>query len=173
MAVTRSGLRRRSNGVCVRVCVTSLRCCSRCERDFGLARAGSSLSLFNKSPGHGCGLGECGLSAACGPVCLTRRIGPALLFCASGKEQGIELNSDWRPEVAFNEIGLPGLDGFEFAQPIRARQRQPTPYLEALTGYDFPSDCEKALAAEFNVRLVKPLKRAELHSLLDRIGHVT
>jgi two-component system CheB/CheR fusion protein len=88
---------------------------------------------------------------------------------AADGPQGIELISDWQPEVALIDIGLPGLDGFEVAQRIRASRLNPTPYLVALTGYGFPSDREKALAAGFNVHLVKPLKRAELHSLLERI----
>ncbi len=84
--------------------------------------------------------------------------------------QGIELILEWRPEVALIDIGLPGLDGFEVAQRIRANQLTPIPYLVALTGYGFPADREKAIAAGFDVHLVKPLKRAELHSLLVKVG---
>lgn len=88
---------------------------------------------------------------------------------AADGPQGIQLISEWRPEVALIDIGLPGLDGFEVAQRIRSSQLHPTPYLIALTGYGFPSDREKALAAGFNLHLVKPLKRAELNAMLERI----
>lgn len=83
--------------------------------------------------------------------------------------QGIKLISDWRPDLALVDIGLPGVDGFEVAQRVRATQANPSPVLVALTGYGFPSDRQKALAAGFDVHLVKPLRRDELNSLLKTI----
>lgn len=88
---------------------------------------------------------------------------------ANGRE-GIKLISEWQPEVAFVDIGLPGLDGFEVARHIRAHQHNPAPYLVALTGYGFPSDRQKALAAGFDMHLIKPLKRAQLKHLLLNIA---
>ena len=83
--------------------------------------------------------------------------------------EGIQLISDWHPDVALVDIGLPGLDGFEVARRIRAEQLRPAPFLVALTGYGFPSDRQKALAAGFDMHLVKPLKRTQLKKLLQNI----
>lgn len=83
--------------------------------------------------------------------------------------QGIELIADWQPEVALIDIGLPGVDGFEVARHVRSKQNGEKTHLIALTGYGFPSDRDKALAAGFDAHLVKPLKRAELNSLLEVI----
>lgn len=84
--------------------------------------------------------------------------------------QGITLISDWQPEVALIDIGLPGVDGFEVARSVRSHHNGVTPYLIALTGYGFPSDRDKALAAGFNAHLVKPLKQTELTSLLEMLA---
>lgn len=89
---------------------------------------------------------------------------------AADGPQGIELISNWQPEVALIDIGLPGVDGFEVAQSVRTNHNGAKPYLIALTGYGFPSDREKALTAGFDAHLVKPLKRAELNSLLAGLG---
>ncbi len=83
--------------------------------------------------------------------------------------EGIKLISEWRPDVALVDIGLPGLDGFEVARRVRAVPHRPSLFLVALTGYGFPADRQKALAAGFDMHLVKPLKRAQLKKLLQEV----
>lgn len=80
--------------------------------------------------------------------------------------EGIQLISDWCPDVALVDIGLPGLDGFEVARRVRAGNQGEALFLVALTGYGFPSDREKAMDAGFDQHLVKPLKRTQLHRLM-------
>ena len=82
---------------------------------------------------------------------------------------GCQLIAEWQPEVAIIDIGLPVLDGFEVARKVRGTASKSSPYLIALTGYGFPSDREKVLAAGFDAHLVKPLKRNELNSFLAAI----
>lgn len=60
------------------------------------------------------------------------------------------------PEVAVLDIGLPVMDGYELAHQIRARGFT-TCRLVALTGYGQRGDRERALAAGFEVHLVKPV----------------
>lgn len=84
--------------------------------------------------------------------------------------RGIKLISDWQPDVAIVDIGLPGLDGFEVAKHVRANQSNPRPFLIALTGYGFPADRLKVFSAGFDVHLVKPLKRTELNKLLEKLS---
>ncbi len=84
--------------------------------------------------------------------------------------QGVQLISEVRPDVALVDIGLPGLDGFEVARRVRADLSGPTPMLVALTGYGFPADRERVLAAGFDNHLVKPLRREKLVSLLRGIS---
>ena len=84
--------------------------------------------------------------------------------------QGIQLISDWCPELAVIDIGLPGLDGFEVARQVRANPSEPRPYLVALTGYGFPADRLKVRSAGFDAHLVKPLKLRELTRLLENLS---
>jgi CheY-like chemotaxis protein len=88
---------------------------------------------------------------------------------ASDGLEGIQLISEWRPDVALVDIGLPGLDGFEVARRVRASEQREQLFLVALTGYGFPSDREKAMDAGFDRHLVKPLKRNQLRSLLKDV----
>lgn len=81
--------------------------------------------------------------------------------------QGIDLIVGWKPDVALIDLGLPKMDGFEVAQRLRAHKLQPAPLLVALTGYGFPADRERALAAGFDVHLVKPLKLDDLRTVLE------
>ena len=71
-----------------------------------------------------------------------------------------------RPDVAFIDIGLPGLDGYEVAAALRKRAPDLTTRLVALTGYGRPEDRERALAAGFDDHLVKPVTSEELLRLI-------
>ncbi len=84
--------------------------------------------------------------------------------------QGIELISSWQPDVALVDIGLPELDGFEVARRVRATPFRSPPFLIALTGYGFATDRENAASAGFDIHLVKPLRHAELDTVLEQIG---
>jgi signal transduction histidine kinase/ActR/RegA family two-component response regulator len=68
------------------------------------------------------------------------------------------------PEIAFVDIGLPGMDGYELARKLR-RQSTPTPYLIAVTGYGQARDRELAAIAGFDRHLVKPVDMASLEEV--------
>ena len=68
------------------------------------------------------------------------------------------------PEIVLVDIGLPGLDGYEVAR--RLRSTHPEILLVAVTGYGLDEDREHALAAGFDVHLVKPLDLAALQAVL-------
>ncbi|HYO10726.1 MAG TPA: hybrid sensor histidine kinase/response regulator [Tepidisphaeraceae bacterium] len=65
------------------------------------------------------------------------------------------------PDVAFVDVGLPGIDGYEVARRIRA-QLGPSVRLIALTGYGQPEDRDRAYRAGFDLHLVKPVDRDQL-----------
>ncbi len=62
-----------------------------------------------------------------------------------------------KPDVALVDIGLPGLNGYDVARRIRAVMPNGALRLIAITGYGQPSDRERALAAGFDVHLLKPI----------------
>jgi signal transduction histidine kinase/ActR/RegA family two-component response regulator len=67
-----------------------------------------------------------------------------------------------QPDVALIDIGLPGLDGNEVAQRIRAALDGDRMALVAMTGYGQPEDRRRALQAGFDAYLVKPVDPNEL-----------
>ena len=75
--------------------------------------------------------------------------------------------SEFKPEIALVDIGLPVMDGYEVAQKLR-EMLDGGPELIAITGYGQESDRVKARAAGFNAHLVKPVEMAELARLLVR-----
>ncbi|GAB2521842.1 hybrid sensor histidine kinase/response regulator [Lysobacter humi (ex Lee et al. 2017)] len=70
-----------------------------------------------------------------------------------------------RPDVAFVDIAMPGMDGYEVARRVRALGGDP-PVMVALTGYGQDEDRRRALDAGFDHHLVKPTSLEALHRLL-------
>jgi CheY-like chemotaxis protein len=69
--------------------------------------------------------------------------------------------------VAFVDIGLPGVDGYEVAQRIRATPHGQELRLVALTGYGLPEDERHARQAGFDAHLTKPVHPAAMQRLLQ------
>jgi signal transduction histidine kinase/CheY-like chemotaxis protein len=70
------------------------------------------------------------------------------------------------PALAFIDVGLPGLDGYELARRFRECCPQVSTCLLAVTGYGQAEDRNRALAAGFDQHLVKPVHPAEIDRLL-------
>jgi signal transduction histidine kinase len=69
----------------------------------------------------------------------------------------LKIAEDFQPEVAFVDIGLPLLDGFEVARQMRRIAGAADLSLIALTGYGESQDRERSKEAGFNLHLVKPV----------------
>jgi two-component system, sensor histidine kinase len=80
---------------------------------------------------------------------------------------GVEMARAVRPEVAFIDIGLPGLNGYEVGRQIRGSLGISV-MLCALTGYGRPEDLRRAREAGFDVHLVKPVTPEALRDILAR-----
>ena len=80
--------------------------------------------------------------------------------------QAVERGLALKPEVAIIDIGLPGIDGYEVAQRLRANLGEGI-VLVALTGYGMPEDRLKASRAGFNAHLIKPVGLPELEAALQ------
>jgi CheY-like chemotaxis protein/anti-sigma regulatory factor (Ser/Thr protein kinase) len=78
----------------------------------------------------------------------------------------IEVISREKPDVAFIDIGLPAMNGYEVAQRLRGQPALDDVLLVALTGYGAPSDVTAARAAGFDEHLIKPAELAKLERIL-------
>ncbi len=67
------------------------------------------------------------------------------------------------PDIAFVDIGLPVMDGYELAHLLRKIPRLSQTPLVAITGYAQEIDRERALASGFREHLAKPIE-------LDRVA---
>ncbi|MGV3656178.1 MAG: ATP-binding protein [Noviherbaspirillum sp.] len=74
------------------------------------------------------------------------------------------------PDVFLLDIGLPGMDGYELAQRLRALPATAGAVLVALTGYGQAEDQERSKAAGFDYHFLKPADPEKLSALLGEIG---
>jgi signal transduction histidine kinase len=79
--------------------------------------------------------------------------------------KGVEKALELRPEVALIDLGLPGLDGFQVAERMRASLGKAI-LLVALTGFAQPEDRRRVREVGFDAHLVKPVNLDELQKLL-------
>jgi len=79
---------------------------------------------------------------------------------------GVEMARLNRPEIALVDIGLPGFDGYQVAERLRAAPAGRGVFLVALSGYGQAEDRRRALAAGFDVHLLKPVDPEELARVL-------
>jgi CheY-like chemotaxis protein len=76
---------------------------------------------------------------------------------------------EFDPHVAFVDLGLPGIDGFEVARRILKHRRQP-PVLIALSGYGREEDKQRTKAIGFHNHLVKPVDYQSVTNYLSTLG---
>jgi signal transduction histidine kinase/CheY-like chemotaxis protein len=89
---------------------------------------------------------------------------------AENGPDGVEAALTSLPDVGLIDIGLPGLDGNEVAQRIRAAVDGDAMVLIAMTGYGQPEDRRRALQAGFDAYLVKPVNPDELARTLQELA---
>jgi CheY-like chemotaxis protein len=98
--------------------------------------------------------------------CLLELWGHEVLVANDGTS-GYESAVSLRPDVALIDLGLPGIDGYEVARRIRGALGAASPLLIALTGYGAPEQRAQALAAGFDLHIVKPVEPDRLSMLLE------
>jgi CheY-like chemotaxis protein len=79
---------------------------------------------------------------------------------------GLASASEELPDVVLCDIGLPDIDGYEFARQFRAIPSSDAVRLVALSGYAQPEDVTRATEAGFDVHVAKPPAPEKLAALL-------
>ena len=89
-----------------------------------------------------------------------------VVYDAADGDRGLALLDAASPDIAFIDIGLPGLSGYEVAQRIRAHRKGRAMMLVALTGYGRANDAHASTDAGFDLHLVKPINPDDLTRIL-------
>jgi CheY-like chemotaxis protein len=77
----------------------------------------------------------------------------------------LQISTEFRPDVALIDVGLPGMSGFEVARRIREQPELRHMMLIAQTGWGREEDREESHEAGFDHHLAKPID----HQLLEKI----
>jgi len=77
---------------------------------------------------------------------------------AASGPAALEVIRTFAPEIAFLDIGMPGMDGFELARRLRADARLADILLVAVTGWGQDDDRRQSREAGFDAHLTKPVE---------------
>ena len=97
---------------------------------------------------------------------ILRQAGHEVAVAHTGAD-GIAAAQRLHADVVLCDVGLPDIDGYEVARTLRAQAGTARVRLIALTGYDGDDEEQRALAAGFDRRVVKPIDPFQLESLLE------
>ncbi|MFC5513883.1 ATP-binding protein [Massilia jejuensis] len=93
----------------------------------------------------------------------------AVVETASNAQDALTLFEGIRPDLIVSDIGMPGMDGYEFITELRKREQsagQPSTPAVALTAYARVQDRMRALSCGFQMHVAKPVEPAELLTVL-------
>jgi CheY-like chemotaxis protein len=88
------------------------------------------------------------------------------VFSVTDGVAGLQSALDRHPDVVILDIGLPGMDGYQVARMIRSQPELDRVRLIAVTGYGSEQDRDTAIAAGFDLHMVKPVEFSALVSAL-------
>ncbi len=87
---------------------------------------------------------------------------------ANSGHEALALADRYVPDIAFLDIGMPEMDGYEVAGLLREKLSAKPPLLVALSGYGSALDRERSRAAGFDAHVTKPLDISKLRDLVDQ-----
>ena len=87
--------------------------------------------------------------------------------------RAVQLIKEVKPDVVFCDIGMPGMNGYQVAQAIRADPTLNNIRLLAMTAFGQDEDIAKAIASGFERHLLKPTPLQDLVANIERGGTLT
>jgi CheY-like chemotaxis protein len=94
--------------------------------------------------------------------------GHAVRTAADGPS-ALQLVETFLPDIAFLDIGLPVMDGYELASLLRRIPKLSQTPLVAITGYAQDADRKRALVSGFDEHLAKPIQLERVLECIDRL----
>jgi hypothetical protein len=95
----------------------------------------------------------------------------AQVSSAASAKDAFSLFCEKLPDVVISDIGMPGEDGYDLIQKIRALSEKAgglTPAI-ALTGYATRKDRERSLASGYQQHIAKPIEQSQLVSAISSL----
>ena len=89
---------------------------------------------------------------------------------ASNGPDALGMVSTFQPEVVLLDIGLPNMDGYEFALRLRRLPGMERCLLMALTGQGYEADVRRFKGAGIDFHFLKPVEPALLREVLSTAG---
>ena len=88
---------------------------------------------------------------------------------AFGGDAALAAAAEFRPEVAFLDIGMPKVHGYEVARRLREQPETADCVLVAVTGWGQEDDKRRARDAGFDSHLTKPVNPSELEAIVEAL----
>ena len=101
------------------------------------------------------------------------RLGGHEVRLAHDGPEAIKAARAFAPDVVLCDIGLPGMDGYEVVERLRALPELGRTRFVALSGYGDAESRLRGREAGFERHLVKPVEPADLEAVLDALGSST
>lgn len=98
-----------------------------------------------------------------------KSLGVVVRAAYSGAE-ALPLIVEFKPHLAFVDIGMPGMDGYEAARRIRKLPEGKNVILAALSGWGRTEDRKRGIEAGFDHHFVKPINIADVEDVLKMIS---
>jgi CheY-like chemotaxis protein len=92
---------------------------------------------------------------------------------ATSGAEGVQLIEERVPDVAFVDVGMPGMSGFDVAAHVRRHTWGHAMVLIALTGWGRTEDRELCREAGFDHVAIKPVDIDYLRIMLERVESCT
>ena len=98
---------------------------------------------------------------------ILKLLGYSVETATSGPD-AIEVARRVRPELVFVDLRMPGMDGIQIADALRAEGL--APHIIAATAYQSELERSRTVGAGFSAQLLKPIDRETLETILTRLN---
>jgi CheY-like chemotaxis protein len=92
------------------------------------------------------------------------------LRIAHDGRQALALAEQFRPQLVFLDIGMPGMTGYEVAHRLRQNKALADCTIVAVSGWGAKDDLARAEAAGFDMHFTKPVAPAHLSDFLNSLS---